>query len=133
VCHEVLRLWPIIPMAPRTLLKPLQLGKYLLPPGTGIAVGTTLIHEHPDLYPEPHVFRPERFEQRKFSPFEFTPFGGGHRRCIGAAFALYEMKQALAAMVPAHELRLVSDAPLRPVRRNLSLGPRRGVEVVRVS
>lgn len=133
VCHEVLRLWPIIPMAPRTLVRPLQLGPYALAAGTAIAVGTTLIHEHPDLYPEPHVFRPERFEARKFSPFEFTPFGGGHRRCIGAAFAIYEMKQVLAALVPAHELRLVGGEPVRPVRRNLSLGPRGGVEVVKVA
>ncbi|PCC71736.1 Cytochrome P450 [Nannocystis exedens] len=133
VCHEVLRLWPILPMAPRTLVKPLQLGRYELAPGTGIAVGTALLHQDPTLYPDPHVFRPERFLGRKVSPFEFTPFGGGHRRCIGAAFALYEMKQALAVLVPEYDLRLVDAAPPRPVRRNLSLGPLGGVRVVRAS
>lgn len=131
VCHEVLRLWPILPMAPRTLVKPLQLGPHELEPGTGIAVGTALLHQNPDLYPDPHTFRPERFLGRKVSPFEFTPFGGGHRRCIGAAFALYEMKQALAVLVPEHDLRLVGTTPPRPVRRNLSLGPEDGVRVVR--
>lgn len=133
VCHEVLRLWPIIPMAPRILARPMQLGPHALQPGTAVAVGTTLIHEHPDLYPEPERFRPERFLERKFSPFEFTPFGGGNRRCIGAAFALYEMKQVLAALVPGPQLRLVSAQPLRPRRRNLSLGPSNGVQLVRVT
>lgn len=133
VCLEVLRLWPIIPLAPRTLLRPLQLGPYTLAPGTGVAVCTTLVHEHPSLYPDPHVFRPERFLGRRPSPFEHVPFGGGHRRCIGAAFAIYEMKQALAALVPEYDLRLVDPRPIRPVRRNLSLGPRGGVSVVRAS
>jgi cytochrome P450 len=133
VCHEVLRLYPIIPMAPRTLLRPLKLGRYDLAPGTSIGVAISLIHEHPDLYPEPDRFKPERFLGRKPSPFEFVPFGGGHRRCIGAAFAMYELKLALAAIVPAYRLKLLSDVPARPVRRNLSLGPRGGVAVVRVA
>ena len=132
VVHEVLRLWPIIPMAPRLLLRPLQLGPYTLEPGMSVAVGTTLIHEHPDLYPDPHAFRPERFLERKFSPFEWVPFGGGHRRCIGAAFALYEIKQVLAALIPRYQLRLVRE-DIRPRRRNLSLGPDNGVELVRVA
>lgn len=133
VCHEVLRLYPILPMAPRTLLRPLKLGPYDLQPGMAVGVAIPLIHEHPDLYPEPDKFKPERFLGKKPSPFEFVPFGGGHRRCIGAAFALYEMKLALAAIVPAYQLRLTSDAPARVVRRNLSLGPRGGVGVVRVA
>jgi cytochrome P450 len=133
VCHEVLRLYPILPLAPRTLLRPLKLGPHDLEPGDAIGVAITLIHEHPDLYPEPGKFKPERFLGRKPSPFEFVPFGGGHRRCIGAAFAMYELKLALAAIVPTYELKLVRDVPARPVRRNLSLGPRGGVEVVRVA
>jgi cytochrome P450 len=133
VCHEVLRLYPILPLAPRTLLRPLKLGPHDLEPGDAIGVAITLIHEHPDLYPEPDKFKPERFLGRKPSPFEFVPFGGGHRRCIGAAFAMYELKLALAAIVPKYELKLVRDVPARPVRRNLSLGPRGGVEVVRVA
>lgn len=132
VCHETLRLWPILPMVPRTLVKPMRLGPHELPRGASVGVATALLHAHPELYPEPERFKPERFLARKYSPFEFTPFGGGNRRCIGAAFALYEMKQALAALVPLCELRLVRDAPLRPRRRNLTLGPRGGVEVVRV-
>ncbi|MDC0717960.1 cytochrome P450 [Nannocystis bainbridge] len=133
VCHEVLRLWPIIPIVPRTLVRPLQLGPYELQPGTAVAVGTALLHQDPILYPDPHTFRPERFLDRKPSPFEFTPFGGGHRRCIGAAFAIYEMKQALAVLVPEYDLRLIDRTPPRPVRRNLSLGPAGGVHVVRAS
>lgn len=132
VVHETLRLFSIVPMAPRRLLRPLQLGPYALDAGTSVAVAATLIHQHPDLYPDPSQFRPERFLERKFSPFEFVAFGGGNRRCIGAAFALYEMKHALAAMIPRHQLRLVRD-DVRPRRRNLSLGPHNGVEVVKVA
>ena len=131
VVHEVLRLWPIIPMVPRQLLRPMQLGPHLLAPGTCVAVGTSLVHQRPDLYPEPERFRPERFLERKFSPFEFVAFGGGNRRCIGAAFATYELKHALAALIPRHELRLVRD-DVRPRRRNLSLGPDNGVAVVKL-
>ncbi|HEY8379645.1 MAG TPA: cytochrome P450, partial [Nannocystis sp.] len=133
VCHEVLRLWPIIPMAPRKLLRPLPFGPYTLAPGSAVAVGTALLHFNENVYPDPFAFKPERFLGRKVSPFEFTPFGGGHRRCIGAAFAMYEIKQVLAALIPTYELRLARDAEIRPVRRNLSLGPKGGVEVVRVA
>ncbi len=132
VVHETLRLFPIVPMAPRKLLRPLTLGRHELQPGTSVAVSITLLHQHPDLFPDHERFRPERFLERKFSPFEYVPFGGGHRRCIGAAFAIYEMKQALAAMIPRHELKLVRE-DVRPRRRNLSLGPDNGVAVVKVA
>jgi cytochrome P450 len=130
VCHETLRLYPILPIAPRTLLRPMTLGGHAIPAGSHIAACTVLIHRHPDLYPEPDEFRPERWLARKFAPWEFTPFGGGIRRCIGAAFALYEMKQALAALLPGHRFRLADDLPVRPKRRNITLGPRGGVRLV---
>lgn len=130
VCHETLRLYPILPIAPRTLLRPMTLGGHTIPAGTHVAACTVLIHRHPDLYPEPDEFRPERWLARKFAPWEFTPFGGGIRRCIGAAFALYEMKQALAALLPGHRFRLADDRPVRPTRRNITLGPRGGVRLV---
>ncbi len=133
VCHEVLRHWPILPIVPRKLLRPLVLGPHTLDVGMSVAVATTLIHEHPSLYPDPQAFHPERFLERKFSPFEFVPFGGGNRRCIGAAFAMYELKLTLAALVPRFTLRLVNSEAVRPHRRNISLGPKGGVQVVRVA
>jgi cytochrome P450 len=89
-----------------------------------------LVHRHPALYPEPDAFRPERWLARKFAAWEFTPFGGGIRRCIGAAFAVYEMKQVLAAILPRHRLRLADDTPIGPARRNITLGPRGGVRMI---
>ena len=130
VCHETLRLYPILPLAPRTLRRPLTLGEHTLPAGTHVGACTVLVHQNPDLYPEPDSFRPERWLARKFAPHEFTPFGGGVRRCIGAAFALYEMKQALAALLPDHHLRLMEPREVRPERRNITLGPRGGVRFV---
>ncbi len=137
VCHETLRLYPIVPLAPRTLRQPMILGEHTLPTGTHVGACMAVLHRHPDLYPEPDVFRPERWLSRAarpgglaFSPWEFAPFGGGIRRCIGAAFALYEMKHALAALLPRHRFRLLDDHPVRPVRRNITLGPRGGVRLV---
>ena len=130
VCHETLRLYPIVPIAPRTLRSPLTLGPHVLPAGTHLAACITLLHRHPELYPEPDEFRPARWLARKFAAWEFAAFGGGIRRCIGAAFALYEMKHALAALLPRHRLRLVDDHPVTPVRRNITLGPRGGIRMV---
>jgi len=85
------------------------------------------IHADPALYPEPERFRPERFLERRFSPFEYLPFGGGARRCIGAAFALYEMKVVLGTLLAAHRFALTSDTPVRPRRRNVTMAPERDV------
>ncbi|MBL9099341.1 MAG: cytochrome P450 [Myxococcales bacterium] len=129
VCHETLRLYPILPLVPRTLFKPMQLGEHTIPAGDNVGFCPAIVHRHPDLYPEPDTFKPERWLVRKFTPFEFIPFGGGIRRCIGAAFALYEMKLVLAAILPHHRLSLLDDRPIRPVRRNLTLGPSGGVRM----
>jgi cytochrome P450 family 110 len=123
VCHETLRLYPIVPLAPRTLLRPMTLGGHVLPPGTHVGACTVLVHRDPALYPEPDRFRPERWLGRKFAAWEFTPFGGGIRRCIG-------MKHALAAILPRHRLRLLEDRPVRPRRRNITLGPDGGVRMI---
>ena len=101
VCNETLRLNPIVPDIIRLLKGPLTLGDYTLPAGVAVSPAAALLHQREELYPEPTAWRPERFLDRKFSPFEFLPFGGGHRRCIGAAFALYEMKIVLAAVLSA--------------------------------
>jgi cytochrome P450 len=71
------------------------------------------VHRREALYPEPERFRPERFLERRFGPFEFFPFGGGARRCIGAALAFYELKLSLAAILGAHRLKLVRAQPPR--------------------
>jgi cytochrome P450 family 110 len=129
VIHETLRLHPIVPDVPRTVLRPFNLLGYDLPVGMGVGVATARLHMNPDIYPEPERFKPERFLARKFSPFEFTPFGGGSRRCLGAAFATYEMKIVLGTLLAHHRLVLAEPGELKPIRRNLVMGPATGVRV----
>jgi cytochrome P450 len=127
VCQETLRMDPIVGMVPYHLRKALTIGGYEVPAGTQIVVAPSVLHMRPDLYPDPRTFRPERFLERKYSPFEYVPFGGGARRCIGAAFASYQMKVVVATLLRHRELALVSDALLRPVRLSVLLGPEGGV------
>ncbi|WP_437930964.1 cytochrome P450 [Sorangium sp. So ce291] len=129
VCKEALRLYPIATEVPRLVAQPFRLGEHELQPGTGVAPCVLLVHHRPDLYPEPLRFRPERFLERRFSPFEYLPFGGGNRRCIGAAFALFEMKIVLGVALSAWQFQLLDQRPPRPVRRNVTLGPSGGVPV----
>jgi cytochrome P450 len=130
VCQETLRMYPLVPQVSRKLLQPMTLKGYELPAGTGVAAAVCLTHKREELYPEAAEFRPERFLGRKYSAFEFLPFGGGARRCIGAAFANYEMKIVLATILKSHKLRLASDAPIVPVRSSITLGPAGGVPMV---
>jgi cytochrome P450 len=129
VCSETLRLHPIAPDVPRTLARPLEVGGYQLAPPLGVAVTTTVLHQREALYPEPTKFRPERFLERRFSAFEYTPFGGGARRCIGAAFATYELKIVLATFLRGAHLELAEPGEVRPQRRNLVIGPGSGVRM----
>lgn len=132
VTQETLRLYPIAPDGPRMLARPLEVGGFTIPPGACVAVAHALLHINPDTYPEPHRFRPERFLGRKFGPFEYAPFGGGHRRCLGAAFATYELKIVLATLLRNFRLSLAEPGEVRPGRRNVVLGPSTGTRVVYV-
>ncbi|MBC7541671.1 MAG: cytochrome P450, partial [Candidatus Sericytochromatia bacterium] len=127
VCHETLRLNPILPDVPRWLREPMALRGYDLPAGISVAAATVLVHYDPDVYPEPEAFRPERFLARPPTPFTFLAFGGGNRRCLGAAFALYELKVVIATLVMAYDFHPGPDVPVRLVRRNMTIGPAGGV------
>jgi cytochrome P450 family 110 len=131
VCNETMRLFPIGTEVPRLLVRPLVLAGYRLPPGTVAAAATALLHLDPALYPAPDSFRPERFLERRFALHEFIPFGGGHRRCLGAAFGALEMKLVLAAFAGSYQFELAHPGPMRAVRRNLTrtLGPEDGVRL----
>jgi cytochrome P450 len=130
VCQETLRLHPVIPEVIRRLLAPLEVQGFTVPAGTAVAACTTIVHERPEVFAEPHVFRPERFLGKTYSPFEYFPFGGGSRRCIGAAFALHQMKAVVASLVPRYRVEVVHPQRARPVLRNLTVGPRDGIVVV---
>jgi cytochrome P450 family 110 len=127
-CAETLRLHPIVPDIARRLRAPMELGEWRIPQRAGVAVVTALLHADPDLYPRPEVFDARRFLGARPSPFEYTPFGGGARRCLGAAFAMYEMKLVLATLLHDVDLELV-DRHVRPTRQNVTIGPKGGVRV----
>jgi len=130
-CLEALRRFPLAPApAPRRLLKELPLLGYTLPPGTAVAAAIGVAHFREDTYPEPLAYRPERFLERKYSPFEFIPFGGGARRCLGAPLATYEMRLVVGALLAARPLRLASLRPDPGKVRAANVGPAHGVRVV---
>jgi cytochrome P450 len=127
-CTETLRLHPIVPDVTRRLRRPLKLGPYMVPAGMGVAVTTCTMHMSPALYPRATEFDGKRFLGVKPSPFSYAPFGGGARRCLGAAFAMYEMKLVLATMLTSFEFELL-DRDVVPFRRNLTMGPKGGVRM----
>jgi cytochrome P450 len=127
---EVLRTRPVLSIAARQAVAPYRLGAYELPPGTQVAPSIYLVHRRPELWPEPTRFRPERFLDGAPEPFSWIPFGGGVRRCVGAAFAALEMREVLRAV--AERVRLEPDRPAgeRMLRRGVTLSPSRGGTVV---
>lgn len=129
-CQETLRIYPVAPNVARHLEGPFELSGQTIPKGNVVAASIMMLHQNEKLYPEPNKFRPERFLERKFSPYEYIPFGGGPRRCIGAAFAMYELKIVLATLLRRYEFRLVRDAPVRYVQRGLTMGPQNKIEMV---
>ncbi|MBD1826301.1 cytochrome P450 [Microcoleus vaginatus GB1-A2] len=131
VCCETLRIYPILFFAfPRLLQAPMQLMGYNIPKGMILSTCIYLVHHRPDIYPEPKRFKPERFLEKQFSPYEYLPFGGGNRRCIGTAFAMFEMKLVLAKVLSRYSLELAENRPVLPVRRGLTMAPAGGVPLV---
>lgn len=126
---ETLRLQPVIPIVGRVLQEPMRVLGWDLPTGTWIAPAIALIHQRSSLYPNPRRFDPDRFVGVRPAPWEWLPFGGGLRRCIGAAFAIYEMKMVLAAVLSRVEMRLESN-DVRTVRRSITLAPDGGLPLV---
>lgn len=126
---EALRLQPVIPMVGRVLQVPEKIGTWDLPAGTFVAPSIYLVHRREDLYPEALKFKPERFLSFKPAAWEWLPFGGGLRKCVGASFAMYEMKMVLATMLPRVEMHLATDR-VKPVRRAVTITPSDGLPVV---
>jgi hypothetical protein len=94
------------------------------------ASSTYLVHHDPAIYPDPYVFRPERFLERPPGTYTFLPFGGGRRRCLGASFALLEMRVVLRAVLAAAEVRSAGGGPEAVRRRSITISPRGGATVV---
>jgi cytochrome P450 len=127
---ETLRLNPIVPLVGRRLDRPMRIGGHDLPAGVIAAPCIYLAHRRTERWPEPERFDPERFLGARPTPYEFLPFGGGVRRCLGMAFALYEMKVVIATVLSRVELGLAPGYHVRVVRRNVTLAPSEGMPVV---
>jgi cytochrome P450 len=124
VCCETLRIYPVGMLTfSRVTKSRVELMGSSLEPGTIVVGCIYLAHRREDVYPDPDEFRPERFLERRYSPFEYLPFGGGVRRCIGMAFAQFEMKLVISGILLGFELALADSRSVRPVRRGLTAGP----------
>jgi len=126
---ETLRARPVIVDVARKLTAPTRIGGYDLPAGGFAMAAIAALHYREDLFPEPEEFRPERFLESKPDTYSWIPFGGGVRRCIGAAFAEYEMRVVLREFLERAELRAPDPKPERVAVRNITLAPAKGTVV----
>jgi hypothetical protein len=133
VAAETLRLKPPLPLAVRRLAAPVTLLGHELPAGTRVGPCIYLTHRRADLYPEPTAFRPERFLGQGPETYAWLPFGGGIRRCVGAAFAQLELREVLRTVLARADLRPADGRPERTRRRAIVLTPARGARSVLVS
>jgi cytochrome P450 len=127
---ESLRLRPVVPLAGRRLSKELVADGLELPAGTDVTPAIWLAHTRADVYPDPFAFRPERFLGESPDTYAWVPFGGGVRRCLGAAFAEFEMRIVLREVLTRCELRKASPRPEKIGRRNITLSPKDGTPVL---
>jgi cytochrome P450 len=130
VIKETLRLRPVIALVLRKLVEPMEIGGRLLPAGVSVAPSIYLVHRRPDVYPEPERFRPERFLEHPPGTYTWIPFGGGVRRCLGAAFAEFEMAVVLRELVERRRLIPAGKKAEHSVRSTITNVPNRGAEVV---
>jgi cytochrome P450 len=128
--HEGMRVRPVIPMVVRMVKRPWQLGEYVVPAETPVAVSIVALHHRADVYPDPHAFRPERFVEHKPGTYTWIPFGGGIRRCLGASLAMAEQRIVLGEIAKRVDLRAPRPAPERARQRNVTMIPARGGRVV---
>jgi len=127
---EVLRSRPVLTITPRKVVAPFTVGDHMLPPGVHVTPCLYLAHRRPELWPDPTAFRPERFLDGAPAPYSWLPFGGGTRRCAGAAFATMELHEVLRAVVRRFDLRPDRAAGERMRRRGVTLPPSRGGRIV---
>jgi len=127
---ETMRSRPVIPLIGRRVTEPWRLGEHGVPAGTAVTMSILLVHHREDLYPQPFEFRPERWIGRKPGTYEWIPFGGGIRRCLGAALAMAEQRVVLEAMARRLDLEADDPAPERALHRNVTMIPARGARVV---
>jgi cytochrome P450 len=129
VC-EGMRLRPVIPIVVRMVTRPWQLGEYVVPAQTPVAISIVALHHRADVYPDPYEFRLDRFVGHKPGTYTWIPFGGGIRRCLGATLAMAEQRVVLEAIVRRTDLVAPSSAPEGARQRNVTMIPSRGGRVM---
>ena len=127
---EVLRMRPVIPTVARKLTAPMKIREWTIPAGVLLAPAINMIHWNEAYYPEAERFKPERFLGKKTDPYTYFPFGGGTRRCIGMAFAIYEMKIVLATVLRRTKLKLPRAGTLATELRTFVMAPKDGTRVI---
>ncbi len=124
IYQETLRMYPIVttPIG-RKLIKPKKIGNYEYPAGITLLPCTHLVHHREDIYPNPYQFNPERFRNKKYTNYEYFPFGGGNRLCLGANFAPIEIKLILATILSKYKLQLLDKNDIIPTRHGTLIAP----------
>jgi cytochrome P450 len=129
--QETLRRRPVLPnVAPRLVMKPVEIGGWSYPTGVCLVGNAYLVHHDPEIYRDPYEFRPERFLDEPPGTYTWIPFGGGRRRCIGASFAMLEMQIVLRSVLAARELRPAGNGFERARRRNITIKPEHGARAM---
>ena len=132
VCKETLRLHPPVPVVLRRLAAPLEVRGDEVPAGATVGVALELLHTRRDVWAHPRRFEPQRFLDRRYGPFEYAPYGGGHRRCVGFALAEYELRIVLATILAEASIALPAGAVAAPVPTslpaNIATGPWRPIK-----
>jgi cytochrome P450 len=129
--QETLRIRPVLPnVAPRLVVKPIEIGGWTYPAGCSLVLNSYLIHHDPEIYPDPDKFQPERFLDEQPGTYTWIPFGGGRRRCLGASFAMLEMTIVLRSALSTLELQPEATSPEVARRRNITVRPSQGAQAI---
>jgi len=129
--QEILRARPVLPnAAPRLVKRPVEIAGWRYDRGVCLLANTYLVHHDPEIYPDPYSFRPERFLEEPPGTYTWIPFGGGRRRCLGASFALLELKTVLREVLRRYDLQPGVAGPEISRRRSITISPRLGASTV---
>lgn len=131
VCQEILRLYPVVQVALARFAKQnIEIMGRCFKAGTTFIPSIYSIHHREDLYPDSQQFKPERFLERQYTAYEFIPFGGGVRMCLGHALAMLEIKLVIATIISKYNLELADNKPIKPIRGSATIVPSNGVPLV---
>lgn len=129
IAKETLRIRPVVPDVGRILTEPVEIAGYRLPAGVMVVPSITLVHDDAAIYPEPDRFDPDRMVGATLSPTTWLPFGGGNRRCLGAGFAMVEMRVVLREVLRRVELATTTSAGERQKLKHVIMTPHRGARI----